>query len=342
MDKNEKNIEERTSFNKKTSKEQVLDILIENMDIHISGESISQQLGISRASVWKHINSLKKEGFEIESKSGIGYILLGKTDSSLTSYEIKRGLETEFIGQNIEYFKSIDSTNTFAKNIAPKSDEGMVIISDEQSSGKGRVGREWISKENEGIYFSIILKPDIDIMNASFLTQVAGAAMVSSLEKMGVESTIKWPNDIIVNEKKISGILTEMSAEIDQISYIVVGIGVNLYNQSFEEEIESKATSLKKEGYDIDKKEFLQRFFLEFEDLYKEFLSGDKESTISILREKSAVLDKEVYIIDRTGKTKVYARDIDENGNLLVEKENGSIETIFTGEISIRGLESYI
>lgn len=342
MDKNEKNIEERTSFNKKTSKEQVLDILIENMDIHISGESISQQLGISRASVWKHINSLKKEGFEIESKSGIGYILLGKTDSSLTSYEIKRGLETEFIGQNIEYFKSIDSTNTFAKNIAPKSDEGMVIISDEQSSGKGRVGREWISKENEGIYFSIILKPDIDIMNASFLTQVAGAAMVSSLEKMGVESTIKWPNDIIVNGKKISGILTEMSAEIDQISYIVVGIGVNLYNQSFEEEIESKATSLKKEGYDIDKKEFLQKFFLEFEDLYKEFLSGDKESTISILREKSAVLDKEVYIIDRTGKTKVYARDIDENGNLLVEKENGSIETIFTGEISIRGLESYI
>lgn len=342
MDKNEKNIEERTSFNKKTSKEQVLDILIENMDIHISGESISQQLGISRASVWKHINSLKKEGFEIESKSGIGYILLGKTDSSLTSYEIKRGLETEFIGQNIEYFKSIDSTNTFAKNIAPKSDEGMVIISDEQISGKGRVGREWISKENEGIYFSIILKPDIDIMNASFLTQVAGAAMVSSLEKMGVESTIKWPNDIIVNGKKISGILTEMSAEIDQISYIVVGIGVNLYNQSFEEEIESKATSLKKEGYDIDKKEFLQRFFLEFEDLYKEFLSGDKESTISILREKSAVLDKEVYIIDRTGKTKVYARDIDENGNLLVEKENGSIETIFTGEISIRGLESYI
>lgn len=342
MDKNEKNIEERTSFNKKTSKEQVLDILIENMDIHISGESISQQLGISRASVWKHINSLKKEGFEIESKSGIGYILLGKTDSSLTSYEIKRGLETEFIGQNIEYFKSIDSTNTFAKNIAPKSDEGMVIISDEQSSGKGRVGREWISKENEGIYFSIILKPDIDIMNASFLTQVAGAAMVSSLEKMGVESTIKWPNDIIVNGKKISGILTEMSAEIDQISYIVVGIGVNLYNQSFEEEIESKATSLKKEGYDIDKKEFLQKFFLEFEDLYKEFLSGDKESTISILRKKSAVLDKEVYIIDRTGKTKVYARDIDENGNLLVEKENGSIETIFTGEISIRGLESYI
>lgn len=342
MDKNEKNIEERTSFNKKTSKEQVLDILIENMDIHISGEAISQQLGISRASVWKHINSLKKEGFEIESKSGIGYILLGKTDSSLTSYEIKRGLETEFIGQNIEYFKSIDSTNTFAKNIAPKSDEGMVIISDEQSSGKGRVGREWISKENEGIYFSIILKPDIDIMNASFLTQVAGAAMVSSLEKMGVESTIKWPNDIIVNEKKISGILTEMSAEIDQISYIVVGIGVNLYNQSFEEEIESKATSLKKEGYDIDKKEFLQKFFLEFEDLYKEFLSGDKESTISILRKKSAVLDKEVYIIDRTGKTKVYARDIDENGNLLVEKENGSIETIFTGEISIRGLESYI
>lgn len=342
MDKNEKNIEERTSFNKKTSKEQVLDILIENMDIHISGESISQQLGISRASVWKHINSLKKEGFEIESKSGIGYILLGKTDSSLTSYEIKRGLETEFIGQNIEYFKSIDSTNTFAKNIAPKLDEGMVIISDEQSSGKGRVGREWISKENEGIYFSIILKPDIDIMNASFLTQVAGAAMVSSLEKMGVESTIKWPNDIIVNGKKISGILTEMSAEIDQISYIVVGIGVNLYNQSFEEEIESKATSLKKEGYDIDKKEFLQKFFLEFEDLYKEFLSGDKESTISILRKKSAVLDKEVYIIDRTGKTKVYARDIDENGNLLVEKENGSIETIFTGEISIRGLESYI
>ncbi|MEG0250764.1 MAG: biotin--[acetyl-CoA-carboxylase] ligase [Peptostreptococcus sp.] len=342
MEENKKDTNNRTSFNKKTSKEQVLDILIENTSRHISGETISQQLGISRASIWKHINSLKKEGFEIESKSGIGYILTGKTDDSLTSYEIKRGLETNFIGQNIEYFKSIDSTNIFAKSIALKSDEGSVVISDEQVSGKGRTGREWISKRDEGVYFSIILKPNIPIMRASFLTQVAGAAMVSSLKKMGVESLIKWPNDIIINGKKVAGILTEMSAEIDRISYIVVGIGINLYNENFDKEIESKASSLKKEGYIIDKKEFLQTFFSEFENLYKKFLDGENKSTLSILREKSAVLNKYVYIIDGNQKIKVYAKNIDENGNLLAEKENGNIETIFTGEISIRGLESYI
>lgn len=341
----EKNMEDRnnkTSFNKKTSKEQVLDILADNTDKHISGEAISQKLGVSRASIWKHINSLKKEGFEIESKTGIGYILTGKTDDSLTSYEIKRDLKTEFIGQQIEYFKSIDSTNIFAKSLALKSDEGSVIIADEQLSGRGRTGREWISKKDEGIYFSIILKPEIPIMKASFLTQVAGAAMVSSLKKIGVESLIKWPNDIIIDGKKIAGILTEMSAEIDQISYIIVGIGVNLYNENFDELIESKATSLKKEGYLVDKKEFLQTFFTEFENLYKNFLCGENELTLSILRENSAVLNKNVYIIDKNEKIKVYVREIDENGNLLVENENGKVETIFTGEISIRGLDSYI
>ena len=184
-----------------STKEKVIDILLNSKEEYISGESISQKLGISRASVWKHIKSLKKEGFDIESKSGSGYILNGKKDRRLTPYEIKRNLESSFIGQNIEYFKTIDSTNKYAARIAEKSAEGTLVIADEQSAGRGRLARKWVSKDGQGLYFSIILKPKIELVKASFLTQVAGAALVKTFKSFGVKAEIKWPNDIILNGK---------------------------------------------------------------------------------------------------------------------------------------------
>lgn len=327
---------------KKSTKEKVMDILSNNTEKHISGEEISEILGISRASVWKHINSLKKEGFDIESRTGTGYILKGKTGDNLTPYEIKKNLNTEFIAQNVEYFTTIDSTNTYAGKIAEKSPEGTVIIADEQTAGKGRTGRNWVSKEKEGIYFSVILKPEIPVVKASFLTQVAGAALVSALNKLGVDAKIKWPNDIILGNKKIAGILTEMSAEIDRIFYIIVGIGINLYNTEFDDEIASKATSILKEGYKLDREDILKNFFDEFEKMYLDFISGKTEDIIKILVGKSVVVGKEVYIVNGSNKEKVTAVDIDGDGNLVVESEGGEKKTVFTGEISIRGLDSYI
>lgn len=326
----------------KSTKEKVMDVLYLNKGKAVSGEEISEILGISRASVWKHINSLKKEGYIIESKSGSGYTLIGKTGEGLTSYDIKKNLDTAFIGQNVEYFETIDSTNSYAGNIAEKSPEGTVVVSQEQTKGRGRTGRKWISKEGEGIYFSVILKPEIPVVKASFLTQVAGCAIVETLVNMGIDALIKWPNDIILNGKKIAGILTEMRAEIDCISHIIVGIGINISGREFDEEIRKKATSIEKEGYKLDRCEFLQMFFTNFEKRYIEFINGESQGVLEILREKSAVIGKEIYLVNGSEREKAEALDIDENGNLKVKTESGEEKTVFTGEISVRGRDSYI
>lgn len=324
------------------TREKVINILIDNSDKYISGEYMSDILGLSRASVWKHIKALKGEGFDIESKAGHGYRLHRKEKKGLSSYEIKHQLKTSYMGQEVYYFESIDSTNIYANTIANQAPEGAVVVSKEQTQGKGRSGKVWVSDNDQGIYFSTILKPSIPISRASFLTQVAGAALATSLEKLGVACQIKWPNDLVLNGRKIAGILTEMRAEIESISYIVVGIGVNIGPKTFEESITTVATSLANEGYQIRDLDLLRTFFIDFEDLYEDFKKRDYSRILGILKDKSAVLGKEIYLIRDGQKDKVFAENIDEYGNLIVRNELGFLEEIFTGEISIRGLDSYI
>lgn len=324
------------------TREKVINILIDNSDKYISGEYISDILGLSRASVWKHIKALKTEGFDIESKAGHGYRLDHNKKKGLSSYEIKHQLKTSYMGQEVYYFESIDSTNIYANTIANQAPEGAVVVSKKQTQGKGRSGKIWVSDYDQGIYFSTILKPSIPISRASFLTQVAGAALATSLEKLGVACQIKWPNDLVLNGRKIAGILTEMRAEIESISYIVVGIGVNIGPKTFEESITTVATSLANEGYQIRDLDLLRTFFIDFEDLYEDFKKRDYTRILGILKDKSAVLGKEIYLIRDGQKDKVFAENIDEYGNLIVRDELGFLEEIFTGEISIRGLDSYI
>lgn len=324
------------------TREKVINILIDNSDKYISGEYMSDILGLSRASVWKHIKALKTEGFDIESKAGHGYRLHRKEKRGLSSYEIKHQLKTSYMGQEVYYFESIDSTNIYANTIANQAPEGAVVVSKKQTQGKGRSGKIWVSDYDQGIYFSTILKPSIPISRASFLTQVAGAALATSLEKLGVSCQIKWPNDLVLNGRKIAGILTEMRAEIESISYIVVGIGVNIGPKTFEESITTVATSLANEGYQIRDLDLLRTFFIYFEDLYEDFKKRDYTRILGILKDKSAVLGKEIYLIRDGQKDKVFAENIDEYGNLIVRNELGFLEEIFTGEISIRGLDSYI
>lgn len=324
------------------TRERVINILIDNSDTYISGEYISDILGLSRASVWKHIKTLKNEGFNIESKAGHGYRLIENKDKKLSPYEIKHKLDTLYMGQDIYYFDSIDSTNIYANIIANKVDEGAVVISKEQTNGRGRSGKIWVSDNNQGIYFSIILKPDIPISMASFLTQVAGAALITSLEKLGVSCQIKWPNDLVLNGKKIAGILTEMRAEIESILYIIVGIGINIGHKIFEDSISNVATSLANEGYEIRELDLLRTFFIDFENLYEDFKHKNYDKILRILKDRSAVLGEEIFIIREGQKEKVFAENIDEYGNLIIRNNLGFLEKIFTGEISIRGLDSYI
>lgn len=258
--------------------------------------------------------------------------------------EIKE-LDTEYIGKEIIHFDSIDSTNKYAKEIAGEKEEGTLIMADHQSSGKGRLGRDWTSPYKKGIYFSLILKPNINVSQVARVTLIGAAALNLALKDMDIDSQIKWPNDIVISGKKVAGILTEMSSDLNTIHYIVIGIGINtnLDKEDFPHDLRDKGTSLKiVTGGEIQRNKLLALFLNHFEKLYNPFKEDlNLEETIKICRGNSALIGKEVEIIKdgniRTGR----ALDINHEGDLIIEFED-SIEIIHSGEVSVRGLNKYI
>ncbi len=324
-------------------KNKIIEILLNKDNEFISGEELSKILGISRAGIWKHIKSLKEEGYNIQSVNRKGYRLIEKPTDILTNQSIGHALNTKFIGKNIIHFDTIDSTNDYAKKIANEEEEGTVVISEEQTKGKGRIGRTWDSKKSEGIWMSIILKPNIIPHKAPFLTLIAGASIIKSLNNLGINSSIKWPNDIIINNKKICGILTELSSEIERINHIVLGIGINVKTMEFSQEICNIATSLYKEGYNVSRVDLVRSILEEFEELYLEYINNNnKEKTLDICRKYSAIIDKDIYIINGDNKELVKCLDINEDGNLIINDKNGIIREILSGEVSIRGVKGYV
>lgn len=325
-------------------KNKILKLLKENEDF-ISGESISKKFGVTRAAIWKSIKALKGEGYDIESISKKGYRLLSSPD--ILSYEeVKENLNTKFIGSKIYYYDSIDSTNKMAKDIAHKEEEGTIIVAEEQLEGRGRLGRTWASPKKKGIYFSIILKPRVSPTKVAKLTLLGAAAVNLALDEIGINSQIKWPNDIVINGKKVCGILTEMSSELNFINYVVIGIGinVNLGEEDIPEDIRHKATSLKIESKKgVNRKNLLAVILNRFEELYVLFKDdGEIADAIEICRNNSAVIGKEVLVMDGNDEKVGKAIDINEEGELIVVFEDGKAESIFSGEISIRGIEGYI
>ncbi|MGL5329736.1 MAG: biotin--[acetyl-CoA-carboxylase] ligase [Peptostreptococcaceae bacterium] len=324
-------------------REKVMDIILENDEEFISGEEIAKKLGISRSAVWKHIKVLKEQGYNIESINKKGYRLVEKPTDLLNAHNIGYGLETEFIGEDISYFETIDSTNTYAKKIAQDEVDGKVIISEEQTSGKGRLGRVWQSKAYEGIWMSVILKPNILPYKTPFITIIAATSIANALNNLGVKIGIKWPNDIILNGKKLCGILTELSAEIDRVNYVVLGIGINVKTLNFPMEIENLATSLYNEGYKISRVDIVREILSELEKNYLKYIEyDDKESILNVYRKYSVIIDKKIYIVKKDEKELVKCIDINNDGNLIVEKSDGRVDEIISGEISIRGEHGYV
>lgn len=324
-------------------KNKIIELLLNEEYEFISGEELAKILGISRAGVWKHIKSLKEEGYNIESVNKKGYRLVEKPNDILTYQNIAHQLDTKYIGNNIIHFNTIDSTNDYAKKIANGEKDGAIVISEEQTKGKGRLGRNWDSKANEGIWMSIILKPNMIPYKAPFITLIAGASIVRVLNNLNVKATIKWPNDIILNNKKICGILTELSSEIERINYIVLGIGINVKTMEFSQEICNIATSLYKEGYIISRVDLVRNILEEFEKLYDDYIENDsKVNTLNICREYSAIIGKEIYIINGEDKEMVTCLDINSNGNLLIKNSKDEIREIMSGEVSIRGVKGYV
>ena len=324
-------------------REKILEVILDNEKEFISGEELSKKLGISRTAIWKHIRILRSQGYNIESVNKKGYRLVDEPTDLLNPQNIYRNLKTKFIGKNVLHFETIDSTNDYAKKIGNELRDGSVIISEEQTKGKGRLGRVWESKAGEGIWMSIILKPNIIPNKAPFITLIAGASIVKALNILGVDAKIKWPNDITINNKKLSGILTELSAEIERVNYIVVGIGMNVKDTDFEEELKDKATSLYKENYNVSRVDIVKEILCQFEKLYLDYIEKDeKKEVLDICRQYSAIINKEIYVIKNDQKELVDCIGINEEGNLIIKNKDGKLEEIMSGEVSIRGVKGYV
>lgn len=313
-------------------KDKILEKLIISKGEPVSGGMLAKELSVSRTAIWKHIKALRGEGYMIDSSTNLGYSLISTPDL-LTPGEIKAGLKTDVIGKDIHYFKETESTNTIAREIANTVEEGVVVIAESQTQGRGRLGRKWLSPEG-GIWLSIILKPRIQPLYAPRITLLAGVSVAKTIRSLGLSAKIKWPNDILINGKKVCGILTEIGAEMDMVDYCVVGIGIdaNVDTESFPEEFRESSTSLKKElGHEINRVEFVQRLLSEFESLYLKFQNEGFPSILEEWRNMSATIGEWVKITTQTKTIYGEAIGVDNEGALILETGEGQLERIVAG-----------
>ena len=325
-------------------KEEILRLL-RSTDGYISGQELCNRFGVSRTAVWKAINQLKEAGYEIEAQQNKGYRLMAAPDL-MTEAEIKSLMHTDWVAKEVLYFDTIDSTNTKAQELAEKGyPSGTLVVADKQESGKGRRGRSWVSPSGTGIFMTLMIKPDINPNNASMLTLVAALAVAKAITSVtGEEALIKWPNDIVVNGKKVCGILTEMNAQFDYINHIVVGIGINVHNESFPEEISQMASSLMIEagGKRFHRAQIIAETMSYFEQYYDTFLKTQDLS--ALVREYDELLvnrNKSVRVLDPKEPFDGKAMGITPKGELIVETWE-SRKLVSSGEVSVRGIYGYV
>lgn len=317
----------------------ILDILL-NADDFISGQEISEKLGVSRQAVWKSINALKEKGYEIQSVTNRGYRLVS-SPNYLNESSLKSLLHNKIIGKNLIVLDSVNSTNDYLKKLGNEGCEnGTVVAAREQTRGKGRLGRTWQSKKDDGIAFSVLLRPNVAPSEVSAITPLAGLAVCKAIrEYTKLDCVIKWPNDIIIGRKKLVGILTEMSAEFDAVEYVITGIGINVDHTSLPEEIAFKATSLLLEtGRHIDKNEFLACVL---EHLENEFVKNNLELTPTALSEYTdlcATVGRSVTFQRGTRRISGMAVGVSEHGELKVMMSDGTISLVNSGEVTVQGI----
>ncbi len=323
---------------------------LRNSEEYVSGQSICNELGVSRTAIWKVINQLKEEGYVFDAVQNKGYKISSYPDV-ITKSEIESQLDDKNIIKKIQFFEEIDSTNTQAKLYAEQGEEsGTLFVAEKQNGGRGRRGHNWISPAGSGIWMTLLLRPDIEPVNASMLTIVSAMAVTSAIKReaneqgVDIECQIKWPNDVVVNKKKMCGILTEMSAQMEAVNYVVIGIGINVNTTHFDDEIKATASSLDVEtGKHFKRSRIIVFFAEEFTKYYnifmeKQNLSGLKDDYNKMLANK----DNIVKIINKEETFTGTALGINDKGELEVVKEDGSHTMIVYGEVSVRGLYGYV
>lgn len=306
---------------------------------YVSGQYLADVMGCSRTAVWKHIEDLRKEGFELEAVRKKGYKILN-LPKSISADRVQLGLKTKFIGKVIHYEETVDSTQKIAHLLSHEGAvEGTVVIAEEQKGGRGRMDRVWHSPKSTGIWMSLILRPKIPIQRAPQLTLLTAVAIVQAIEETtSLTPQIKWPNDILIEQQKVTGILTELQADADRILSVIIGMGLNI-NQTeddFPPELREIATSLRiKEGKELDRAELIKVIFQKFETLYKIFL--DKGFyPIKLLWESYAIsIGKEITARTLNGSISGKALGITDEGVLKVEDDLGEIHHIYSADIEL-------
>lgn len=321
-----------------TAEEELAGVLQKNDHRFLSTRDISLKLGVHPYTIYQAVRELRRWGFQIQSERGKGYKLVKLPDLILPA-EIKKNLTTKIFGKKVYSYRKVGSTNLLGFRLAEnEAEEGTVIVADEQSKGKGRMGRSWYSPPGLGIWMSLILRPDIPPFKAPGLSICAGLALAQAiLEMTGIEAKIKWPNDCLISGKKVGGILLELSAELDRINFVIVGIGVNVNHspKDFPKNLTQTATSIKiKLGKKISRLALLTSFLEKFEKIYSDFKKNGLSPQREMIKSFSSLLGKKVSL--KFGKEKIegVAENIDENGSLVVKTKKGK-KVVTAGEVTV-------
>lgn len=312
----------------------VLNYLKDNLETHSSGEEISRKLKVSRAAIWKHIQNLRKLGYEIDGETHRGYKLI-KTPDKLFADEISYKLGTKIFGQKtILSYASLDSTNTNCFKLGEEGvPEGALVLAEHQKKGRGRLGRQWVSPKEKNVLISILLRPILSPAQVPKITLIAATSLARVIHKLySIKVGIKWPNDILCQEKKLCGILTEMSAESDRVNFVVLGIGINVNAQKEELPPEGIALSTIL-GKSVSRVEFLREFLKELEKDYLRLKSGNFKTVIDDWEKYSATSGKRVRVDLLGKKIEGSAMGIDEEGALWIRRDNGLQEKITAGDV---------
>ncbi|MDP5273835.1 biotin--[acetyl-CoA-carboxylase] ligase [Chengkuizengella axinellae] len=320
--------------------EQIIQIFLDHPNQYVSGEKLSEALNCSRTAIWKHIQGLKKKGYVFESTPRLGYRMLQIPPEPLNVKQLISMLDTACLGIKIKYVQEVGSTQTLAAELVKKgAEEGTVVIAEQQTEGRGRLGRKWFSPAGTGIWMSLILKPQIPLQFIHQLTLLISVAVCRVLKRMlNIDVGIKWPNDLYVGGKKVCGILLESSAEDERLKHVIAGIGisVNLKQEDIPEELKDKMTSLYVEtGEQINREELFVLLFKELEELYHIYLS-EGFAPIRILWEALAIcLDCPIQVHTHQGTIQGRAYGMDEMGALMITDEEGNEHKIYSGDVSL-------
>ncbi|MDD2702702.1 MAG: biotin--[acetyl-CoA-carboxylase] ligase [Candidatus Omnitrophica bacterium] len=300
---------------------------------YVSGEDISRQLGITRQALWKHIHELKDLGYDIAALPHQGYRVIASPDR-LFPFEIQPRLNTRIMARKILYFEALSSTMEIAlKHAIAHAPEGTLVVAESQTKGKGRLGRDWFSPKYKGIYLSLILRPEIAPREASILTLLAAVSICEAVKSTtGIDAQIKWPNDILIHNKKAGGILTELSAEMDKVFFIIIGMGLNVNNDK--RSLYPGSTSLcehMKEG--ISRLDVVCESLRRIEDNYLFFKRNGGQRILESWRNFNVTLGRRVRVVSHREQVEGEAVDIDSDGGLLVRGDSGLLDKFLAGDI---------